>query len=113
MAEAAEEEIHGAALDDDGENDYDVGGGEDPGSALIGRDGECEGDGEASAKAAPAEGYERALVVALYETNRGEEKGDDGEADDVDGYDGDEAGLKGLTVNRDGEDLDAEENEED
>ena len=29
-------EVHRAALDDDGEDDYDVGGGEDPGTASIG-----------------------------------------------------------------------------
>ena len=52
-------------------------------------------------------------MVAFDEPDAGEEEGDDGEADDVDGYDSDEAGLKGLTVDGDSDDLNTEENEED
>jgi hypothetical protein len=53
-AQTAEEEIHGAALDDDGEDDYDVSGGENPGAALIDGDRKSEGDGEAAAQTSPA-----------------------------------------------------------
>ena len=52
-------------------------------------------------------------MVAFDEADAGEEKGDDGEADDIDGYDGDESGLKGLAVDGDGEDFEAEKDEED
>ena len=54
-ARAAENPVHGAALDNDGKNDHEVSGAQDPGTSKRSGNREGQGDGKAAAQAAPCE----------------------------------------------------------
>lgn len=112
VADLAEEEVHGPALHDDGEDDDDVGGGEDPAVGVGDGNGEGQGETEAAAEASPAEGGDGAAMLLAEGLEGSEDQSDYAYAYGEDDDDGQEAGGEVLVVEGDGEDFEAEEDEE-
>ena len=76
MLESLQKQAHGAALDEDGEDDEDVGGTDDPAFSIMGRDGERQGDGKAAAESTPGEHGEGTGAVGAQEAEKEQDESD-------------------------------------
>ena len=99
-------------MHDDGEDNNDVCGGEDPAVGGGGRDGEGESQAEASAETTPAERGDGAAVLLAECADGSESQGDNAEANGEYDDDGDQAGSEVSAVEGDGKHFEAEEDEE-